>query len=226
MPTSVCVGDSHDRANLTDSICGVRFALHLGTGIPAAVEKAATRQERTIDAILRRLYHDDDERRREIVLLADEVGLGKTFVALGVAWSVLHRRCSGGPPRWSGACRHAPRPRPVQEVEARSRTVPATCGAVGHEVCSQDRLETPHDLARALRTRRPALVIARMSAFSGTSARTRYVARMAAIHSLLHMDDFRLSMGERLEMLSDWPSHATRDEPRPAPIFGTVVRRR
>ena len=57
----------------------------LGNSDPGAVEKAATRQERTIDAILRRLYDDDDKRRREIVLLADEVGLGKTFVALGVA---------------------------------------------------------------------------------------------------------------------------------------------
>jgi len=33
---------------------------------------------------------------------------------------------------------------------------------------------------------------------------------MAAIHSLLRMDDFELSMDLRLEMLSDWPSHATR----------------
>lgn len=28
--------------------------------------------------------------------------------------------------------------------------------------------------------------------------------------SLLHMDDFELSMDLRLEMRSDWPSHATR----------------
>ena len=33
---------------------------------------------------------------------------------------------------------------------------------------------------------------------------------MAAIHSLLHMDDFELPMDQRLEMLSDWPAHATR----------------
>ena len=68
----------------------------LGNSDPAAVQKAATRQERTIDAILRRLYDDDNERRREIVLLADEVGLGKTFVALGVAWSILHQRSAAG----------------------------------------------------------------------------------------------------------------------------------
>lgn len=68
----------------------------LGDGNPDAVEAAAMRQERTIDAILQRLYDDEDERRREIVLLADEVGLGKTFVALGVAWSVLHQRKAAG----------------------------------------------------------------------------------------------------------------------------------
>jgi hypothetical protein len=44
---------------------------------------------------MQRLYDDDEERRREVVLLADEVGLGKTFVALGLAWSVLHQRRAG-----------------------------------------------------------------------------------------------------------------------------------
>ena len=70
----------------------------LGEGNRTAVEEVAARQERTIDALLQRMYDDDSEKRREMVLLADEVGLGKTFVALGVAWSVLHRRREAGLP--------------------------------------------------------------------------------------------------------------------------------
>ena len=179
----------------------------LGNGDPAAVEKAATRQERTIDAILRRLYHDDDERRREIVLLADEVGLGKTFVALGVAWSVLHRRAAAGLPAGPVlvVTPHALFRKWRREAEQFLQLV-----APSDMRFAVKTAETPHDLARALRKRRPALVIARMSAFAGR-LHGLDVARMAAIHSLLHMDDFRLSMGERLEMLSDWPSHATRE---------------
>ena len=74
--------------------CSLRSVL--GDNNRTAVEKASMRQERTIDAILHRLYNDDEMLRREFVLLADEVGLGKTFVALGVAWSVLHQRSVAG----------------------------------------------------------------------------------------------------------------------------------
>ena len=180
----------------------------LGNGDPAAVEKAAARQERTIDAILQRLYDDDDERRREIVLLADEVGLGKTFVALGVAWSVLHQRSaaglSAGPVLVVTPHSHALFRKWRREAEQFLQLVAPS--DMGFDV---ETAETPHDLAHALRKRRPALVIARMSAFSRRLHKLD-IARMAAIHSLLHMDGFELSMNQRLEMLSDWPSHATR----------------
>ena len=49
----------------------------------------AQRQHRTVDELLSRLYHDEPADRRELQILADEVGMGKTFVALGVAYSVL-----------------------------------------------------------------------------------------------------------------------------------------
>ena len=180
----------------------------LGNGDPAAVEKAATRQERTIDAILQRLYDDDDERRREIVLLADEVGLGKTFAALGVAWSVLHQRSaaglSAGPVLVVTPHAHALFRKWRREAEQFLQLVVPSDMRFAVETAS-----TPHGLAHALRKRRPTLVIARMSAFSG-QLHGRDIARMAAIHSLLHMDNFGLSMDQRLEMLSDWPSHATR----------------
>ncbi len=181
--------------------CSLRTAL--GNGDPAGVEKAAARQERTIDAILRRLYDDDDERRREIVLLADEVGLGKTFVALGVAWSVLHQRSaaglSAGPVLVVTPHSHALFRKWRREAEQFLQLV-----APRGMQFVVETAETPHDLARALRKRRPALVIARMLAFSGRLHKLDIV-RMAVIHALLHMDGFKLSMDQRLEMLSDWP---------------------
>ena len=70
----------------------------MGQGDLAEIEAIALRQERTVDALLQRMYDPGDVDRRELVLLADEVGLGKTFVALGVAWSVLRGRIKDGLP--------------------------------------------------------------------------------------------------------------------------------
>ena len=47
------------------------------------------RQHATVDALLARLFAEDGDRRWEIQVLADEVGMGKTFVALAVAYSLL-----------------------------------------------------------------------------------------------------------------------------------------
>ena len=176
---------------------------------PEAVEKAALRQERTIDAVLQRFHDDDEERRREIVLLADEVGLGKTFVALGVAWSVLHRRAawglSAGPVLVVTPHAHALFRKWRREAERFVQLVAPS--SMGFDVKTAS---TPRDLAHALKKRQPTLVIARMSAFSGRLHELDR-ARMAAIHSLLHMDGFELAMDERLAMLSDWPSCASRE---------------
>ena len=49
----------------------------------------ADRQAATVDALLDRFFHPKDKRRWELQILADEVGMGKTFVGLGVAYSVL-----------------------------------------------------------------------------------------------------------------------------------------
>ena len=166
------------------------------------------RQERTIDAILHRLYNDDEMLRREFVLLADEVGLGKTFVALGVAWSVLHQRSvaglATGPVLVVTPHAHALFRKWIRETERFLRL--AVPPDMRFEVTSA---ETPHALAGALRRRKPTLVIARMSAFSG-QLHKRYPARMATIHSLLHMDGLHLSMDDRLALVSGW-IEATRE---------------
>lgn len=49
----------------------------------------AKRQTATVEEILRRFFDPAASKRYEIQLLADEVGMGKTFVALATAYSVL-----------------------------------------------------------------------------------------------------------------------------------------
>jgi hypothetical protein len=63
----------------------------------------AARQHATAEALLKRLYHSDGRRRWEVQILADEVGMGKTFVALAVAFSLLERlKGEGEPPDLEG----------------------------------------------------------------------------------------------------------------------------
>jgi hypothetical protein len=49
----------------------------------------ADRQRRTAMTLLERFFHEDPERRWELQLVADEVGMGKTFVALATAFAIL-----------------------------------------------------------------------------------------------------------------------------------------
>ncbi len=53
------------------------------------------RQTQTVDAILERLYTSSERHRMELQILADEVGMGKTFVALASAFSVLESMREG-----------------------------------------------------------------------------------------------------------------------------------
>ncbi len=66
----------------------------------------AARQEATVQALLERFFDSDLPHRFETQILADEVGMGKTFVALGVAYSILAAMKSGGDePDLKGCCR-------------------------------------------------------------------------------------------------------------------------
>lgn len=55
----------------------------------AQIEEDSARQAATTGAILRRFLGARESERRELMILADEVGLGKTYVALSVAVSML-----------------------------------------------------------------------------------------------------------------------------------------
>jgi hypothetical protein len=64
-------------------------------GSEVQVQLDRDRQTRTAEAILDRFFTRNERQRRELVLLADEVGLGKTYVALAVAVSTLDLIRSG-----------------------------------------------------------------------------------------------------------------------------------
>lgn len=53
------------------------------------------RQTYTSQVVLDRFFHDDPDRRFELQVVADEVGMGKTFVALAVAYSILEAARAG-----------------------------------------------------------------------------------------------------------------------------------
>ena len=185
---------------------GLDFRRSLRAVLPdedeSRIADIASRQERTVDALLQRMYDEDLSERREIALLADEVGLGKTFVALGVAWSVLRQRHKHGLAKG-----------PVLIITPQSRALYQKWQREAEVFCERvakrgmgfeiRRAETPQQLAKALRKRKPALVIARMHAISG---RLHYldVARRAALHSLFRMEDLRLSIDDREALVYDW----------------------
>lgn len=64
----------------------------------------ASRQSATAEKLLERLFHDDAKSRWELQILADEVGMGKTYVALAVAFTLLERLVAGEPPTDLGGC--------------------------------------------------------------------------------------------------------------------------
>ena len=176
---------------------------------PAEIDITARRQGRTVDALLSRLQHDDPAQRRELVLLADEVGLGKTFVALGVAWSVLTQREAAGLPArpvlivTPGS--HALHNKWQREAETFLRDVV--------RVDPHDKVvavEKPHDLVNALRPRQSRLVIARMSAFSGRlSSYDRALA--AVLHTLFREMAPSLNVDQRLELVAGWSCMESRE---------------
>ena len=64
---------------------------HISLRTDRIPDEDAARQERTAENILKRLA------RQPGVVLADEVGMGKTFVAMAVAASILIERPNDGP---------------------------------------------------------------------------------------------------------------------------------
>ena len=68
--------------------------LDLGRDTDRMTQADKSRQEATVDSLLR-AFTDIPKRRCEVQLLADEVGLGKTFVALATAYGILDATRNG-----------------------------------------------------------------------------------------------------------------------------------
>lgn len=159
----------------------------------------AVRQLRTVDALLQRLYDNQAMQRRELALLADEVGLGKTFVALGVAWSVWQERRRQGLPQRPililTPSSHALYTKWKQDAETFFKQVLGLEPEhlVGHA-------EKTHELVQALSSSGHVLVIARMSAVDGKLS--GYAEAMAAgLHFLFKEADTRIDLDARTRLL-------------------------
>jgi len=141
--------------------------------------KDAARQQSTVDVLLDRFFNPRSTRRFEIQILADEVGMGKTFVALGLAYSILaHLKQARIEPDLEGCYQrvlvltpnnHALYSKWIREVSEFKRR----CVFPEHQsndlTFSPLKVERLDDLAVALRKpgRQPQVIVARMGLFGG-----------------------------------------------------------
>jgi hypothetical protein len=141
--------------------------------------KDAARQQSTVDVLLDRFFNPRSALRFEIQILADEVGMGKTFVALGLAYSILaHIKQSRIEPDLEGCYQrvlvltpnnHALYSKWVREVGEFKRRCVFPEHQANDLVFSPLKVERLDDLAVALRKpgRQPQVVVARMGLFGG-----------------------------------------------------------
>ena len=182
----------------------------------------ARRQWRTVEVILERFFHPRSAQRFEIQILADEVGMGKTFVALGLAYSILaHLKQSRTEPDLDGCYQrvlvltpnnHALYRKWVREVsEFKRRCVPPELQAsdINFAPLAVDRLD---DLAVALRKpgRQPQVIVARMGLFGGDKLLDYELKRRFTLGVLFRYWSNRFNNENRHRLLKGapegWPS--------------------
>ncbi|MBY0230401.1 MAG: hypothetical protein K2W96_14045 [Gemmataceae bacterium] len=175
-----------------------------------AAERDAARQSATVDAILGRMF-DDGPERRELVLLADEVGLGKTYVALAAAVSVLDAIRRGEAPEGVLANRPAVLVlTPDNDALHRKWLREAAafrggCAAAGRDLDwlevfpgEEGRCKNVFDLTsfvRQAKRSKPRLIVAKAGVF-GKAIEGRYEWRKRALAAVFH--SFRLDRSQRL----------------------------
>jgi hypothetical protein len=182
----------------------------------------ANRQLRTVEALLERFFHPRSAQRFEIQILADEVGMGKTFVALGLAYSILaHLKQSRIEPDLVGCYQrvlvltpnnHALYRKWVREVsEFKRRCVPPDnqSSDITFAPLPVDRLD---DLAVALRKpgRQPQVIVARMGLFGGDKLLDYDLKRRFTLGVLFRYWSNRFNYENRQRLLKGapdgWPS--------------------
>lgn len=183
----------------------------------------AARQQCTVDVLLDRLFCRQKGQRFEIQVLADEVGMGKTFVALGVAYSVLaHLKQQSIEPDLEGCYRrvliltpnnHALYSKWLHEVgEFVRRCVPPERQNfdIAFAPLGVDRLD---DLAVALRKpgRQPQIIVARMGLFGGSKVLHYDLKRRFTLGVLFRYWGVGFNYELRQRLLkgapSNWPSN-------------------
>jgi len=186
--------------------------------------KDAARQQYTVDALLSRFFNPRSNQRFEIQILADEVGMGKTYVALGLAYSILaHLKQTRIETDLDGCYQrvliltpnnHALYRKWVREVDEFKRR----CVLPEHQSndlffspCQVDRLD---DLAVALRKpgRQPQVIVARMGLFGGDKLRDYDLKRRFTLGVLFRFWGVSFNYDSRRRLLkgapSQWPNHA------------------
>ena len=184
--------------------------------------KDAARQQRTVDVLLDRFFNPKSAQRSEIQILADEVGMGKTFVALGLAYSILaHLKQARIETDLEGCYQrvlvltpnnHALYRKWVREVgEFKRRCVPPEhqSNDLAFAPFEVDRLD---DLAVAFRKpgRQPQVIVARMGLFGGDKLLNYELKRRFLLGVLFRFWGVSFNYEYRHRLLKgapDWPSN-------------------
>ena len=184
------------------------------------------RQTQTVERLLERFFARDSSRRIEIQILADEVGMGKTFVALGVAYSILsHLKQSRSDSDLDGCYKrilvltpnnHALFKKWGREVLEFSKRCVAPEHQDGDLCFAPQLIERIDDLAVALRKggRQPQILVARVGLFGRDKLLDYELKRRFLLGTLFRHWGVRFNYDARDRLLKGapdwWPRRAER----------------
>jgi hypothetical protein len=185
--------------------------------------KDAARQQRTVEVLIERFFNPRPTERFEIQILADEVGMGKTFVALGLAYSILaHLKQARIEADLDGCYQrvlvltpnnHALYRKWVREVDEFKRR----CVLPEHQsnglLFSSLQVDRLDDFAVALRKpgRQPQVIVARMGLFGGDKLLNYDFKRRFVLRVLFRFWGVSFNYEYRHRLLKGapphWPNH-------------------
>lgn len=184
----------------------------------------ALRQTATVDAILGRLFNPNAGSCWEIQVLADEVGMGKTFVALGAAYSILQGLRKGERPDDLRGCYRkilivtpsnsalfAKWNREVGEFV--KRCVRPECRADANQWFRPVAIERIDDLVAELRRRSkgPQIIVASTNIFTGGRLKYYDIKRRHLLKVLFRHWGNRFTYPQRSRLLLAAPEEWARD---------------
>jgi hypothetical protein len=183
----------------------------------------AARQQCTVDALLERFFNPKSTQRFEIQILADEVGMGKTFVALGLAYSILAHLKQARIEADLGGCyqrvlvltpnNHALYRKWVREVAEFKRRCVLPEYQSNELLFSSLQIDRLDDLAVALRKpgRQPQVIVARMGLFGGHKLLDYDLKRRFTLGVLFRLWGVSFNYELRQRLLKgappQWPNH-------------------